>query len=192
MVKAFLTAALAVAVLVHVPLAGTAVKLEVDGLVDNADLAFEGRVLTKRSYALPSGRVETEYVVSVRQTWWGAPQGTRVFRLPGGSLPNGTSMVIPGMPSVELGNDAIFFLSQESPSGMRMPVGLAQGVMGVVTDRQGYQALVRSQRDLTLVDPATGALLKADPTAVLDYRDTVALIESACARRALAERTGGR
>jgi hypothetical protein len=188
-ILAVVTAATLVASTVH---AGTAVRLEIEGLVDESELVFEGNVLTTRSFATPTGRVETEYVVSVHRNWVGSHQGTQTFRLPGGVLPNGSGMVLPGMPTIARGERAIFFLSRQSPSGVRMPVGLAQGKLGVVTDRNGNTALVRSQRGLQLIEPATGALAAADPLAVLDYAETVLRIESASVRRARAEQLEGR
>ncbi len=189
--KAILAAAIAATLVAPTVRAGTAVRLEIEGLVDQSDLVFEGHVLTTRVYPTPEGRVETEYVVHVQRNWLGRHQGTRTFRLPGGVLPNGTGLVLPGMPRIERGEAAIFFLSEESPSGIRMPVGLAQGVFGVVTDARGQRALVRSQHGLQLLNPATGAIAPADPIAVSDYQATVERIENARDRRLRSRRAGG-
>jgi hypothetical protein len=191
--KAILAAAISASLVVPTVRAGTAIRLEIEGLVDQSALVFEGHVLTARTFATPNGRVETEYVVSVHRNWVGLHQGTRTFRLPGGVLPSGAGLTIAGMPSIVQGERAIFFLTGESPSGIRMPVGLAQGKLGVVTDALGNQALVRSQRGLQLLEPATGTLTVADPLAALDYQDTVARIEAAAAARVGAGTdTGGR
>ena len=184
--KAFLAATVAAALLIPASRAGTAVRMEVEGLVDHAELVFEGRVLTAVAIPTSGGRVETEYQVFVQRAYYGVG-GTQTFRMPGGSLPSGRSLVIPGMPVIEPGDDAIFFLTRQGSTGVRMPVGLAQGKMDVFTDSQGYRALARSQVGLSFVNPATGEIVQADPRAVLDYQDTVARIQKAARARRIRE-----
>jgi hypothetical protein len=184
--KVLLAAAVVAAVVVPTSLAGTALRLEVEGLTDRADLVFEGRVLSTRAIPTANGRIETEVQVFVQRAFWGAA-GTQTFRMPGGSLPDGRSLVIPGMPAVEPGDDAIFFLTREGPTGVRMPVGLAQGKMDVFTDLQGYRALARNQAELSFVNPVTGEIVEADPRAVLDYQDTVSRIQQAVTARRIRE-----
>lgn len=166
--------------------AGTAVRMTVPELVDNAELVFEGRVLDARAIPAANGRVVTEYFVSVHETYWGLPYGTQTFRLPGGVLPNGNGMVVSGMPEVTVGEDAIFFLTEESAGGNRMPVGLAQGKFSVVLDTLGDKQLARNQEGLMLANPATGAVVPANERALLDYDAVVATIRSAALAKSLA------
>jgi len=185
--KVILAAAAAAALVVPASLAGTAIRMEVEDLVDHSDLVFEGRVLSAVSLPTPEGRIETEYKVLVQRGFWGAEGATRTFRLPGGSLSDGRSLVIPGMPAIRAGEDALFFLTVQGPTGVRMPVGLAQGKMEVLTDSQGYRALARSQEHLSFVNPVTGAIEKADPLAIFDYDETVKRIQAAAAARRVRE-----
>lgn len=162
--------------------AGTAIRLDIAGLVDNADLALEGRVQRARAVLDPSGkRIDTEYTLVVTRTFLGEASSTRTIKLPGGVLPDGRGMIIPGLPSLEPGEDVILFLSHANASGMRMPVGLAQGKLRVVTDVKGERRLVREQGDLALVDGATAR--PADASIVLDYAATIARIEAAVAAK---------
>jgi len=176
-----LAAVLAAAFLLPSGRAGTAVRLEIEGLVEHAELVFEGRVVSAQSYQTPDGRVETEYFVSVHRSFVGRPFGSQVFRMPGGVLPDGSGMVVPGLPQVRPGADAIFFLSEVGTSGWRMPVGLAQGVLDVVVTPGGARALARSGATLSLLDPVTGALGAHVQGALLDYQETVRRIEAAAA-----------
>ena len=183
-----LQAALVAAALSLVPAgAGTAVRLELEDLVQNAELVFEGYVLSARAIPSPAGRVETEYFVSVHRSYLGEPLGTRVFSIPGGTLPDGSGMLVPGLPRLEPGDEALFFLTESGTAGWRMPVGLAQGVLELVVDAEGRRALARSQAVLHLVDPRTGALGAhadlAGEGALLAYAETVTRIERAAARK---------
>jgi hypothetical protein len=180
---AFLAAALTAALFLPSGSAGTAVRLDIEDLVEHAALVIEGRVVTAQSYATAGGRVETEYFVSVHRTYLGTPYGTQVFRLPGGVLQDGSGMVVPGLSELREGQDALLFLTEVGSKGWRMPVGLAQGQLDVVVDQNGERALVRGDAALSLVDPQTGVLAPHAGGAVLDYQATVARVEAAAARK---------
>jgi hypothetical protein len=159
--------------------AGTAVRLEIEDLVREAELVLEGRVLADHASRDSRGLVSTSYTLSVRRTFRGAPQGTRVVTLPGGTLPDGSGTLLPGLPRLEVGEDVLLFLSSESANGSRMPVGLSQGKFRVVRTEGGAPALARTHVDLWLVDPVTGATAPAPRSSQLDYAAVVARIEAA-------------
>ncbi|MFN0008024.1 MAG: hypothetical protein ACKVXR_08970 [Planctomycetota bacterium] len=159
--------------------AGTAVRLEVPELLQRSELCLEGRVIGVRAVLEGRRRIDTEYTIQVARTLWGEPQAVRVIRIPGGVLPDGRGMTIPGLPRLALGEEAILFLSGADASGMRMPVGLAQGRLRVETDRSGSKRLIRDCEGLTVIEPAGSVPARA----VLDYAGTLAEIEAAAARR---------
>ncbi len=197
MKRALFAAVLGLAALLPFARAGTAVHLEIEGLVQNAELVFEGRVVTARSYRTRGGQsstgpVETEFFVTVQRTYLGQPTGTRVFRLPGGVLEDGSGMVVPGMPSLREGDTALFFLTEESHTGWRVPVGLAQGKLDVVVDAQGRRALKRSGASLNLIDQRTGLFVPIPEGAYLNYDETVLRIENAVASKLLGSPRKGR
>jgi hypothetical protein len=162
---------------------GTAVRMEIEDLVREADLVFEGRVLAASARRDERGLVRTRYTVSVERTWWGTPRGTRVFELPGGLLPDGSGTLIPGLPRLVEGEDALLFLSSESANHVRMPVGLAQGKFRIARDASGRRVLVRTQEHLVLVDPSTGASVPAPSAPAFDYEGVVERVRAAAARR---------
>ncbi len=159
--------------------AGTVVRMDIEELARNAELVFDGRVLFARSFRDERGLVRTEYTVSVATSFAGGPQSTRTFELPGGTLADGSGLMIPGAPSLAVGEDVLLFLTRESASGLRVPVGLAQGKLRLVRDGAGRAGLVRENADLTLVDPQTGALSAAPVPAVLAYEAVAERIRSA-------------
>jgi hypothetical protein len=156
--------------------AGTAVRLGTADLLERSDLCLEGRVIAARAVLEGQKRIDTEYTVRVERTYWGEAQAVRLIRIPGGVLPDGRGMAVAGLPRLAVGEDAILFLSRADASGMRMPVGLAQGRMRVAADRAGRKVLVRDQEGLDLVGPGSSST-------ALDYAGTVAEIEAAAARR---------
>ena len=159
--------------------AGTALRLEIEDLARRADLVVEGRVIATRAFRDLRGEVRTEFVLSVDETYAGEPFGTRRIELPGGVLPDGSGTLIAGMPSLALGEDALLFLTGESASGLRVPVGLAQGKLRLVRDGVGRLGLLRDAAELTLLDPASGASAPAPLPAMLDHADVIRRVRSA-------------
>lgn len=160
--------------------AGTVQRFGLAELAERADLAFEGRVLAARVLEPAPGRIETEYTLREDVALVGAACPLRVVRLPGGVLPDGRGLAIAGMPRLDVGADVVLFLSRESSFGTRMPVGLAQGSLRVVTLPTGAKRLVGSSAGLDFVGAA--------PTAVpegpgIDYVAARAEIASGIAAR---------
>lgn len=171
--------------------AGTVTRFAIEDLVQRSDQAFEGRVVSCTTRVGARGRIETEYGVRVARAFVGTGGTVRTFRLPGGTLPDGSGMIVPGMPRLSQGEDVLVFLTAESASGSRMPVGLAQGKLRVVTAADGRKSLVRDVLDLEIVEVrgAQGPGRIDPPT--LDYASTITRIEAAVAARAAAKSKAG-
>ena len=163
--------------------AGTAVRMEIADLVAGADLLIEGHVLSQRVEETLGGRIDTLSTITIDRTYWGTPQHVRIVRTPGGVLPDGRGMIVPGMARIRAGEDVLLALTAPAADGMRMPVGLAQGKFGIKTNSQGRRVMVRTQGDLSLVNPATGMVQDADGVRVMDYAAVVAEVERAVAER---------
>jgi len=182
MLPRFLTAlSLSIALAAAAP-AGTAVRLTLADLADRSDLCLEAKVTAARAILESGKRIDTEYTLSVLRTFWGEAQASRAIRLPGGVLPDGRGMVLPGLRGLEPGEEVLLFLSKPDPLGMRVPIGLAQGTLRVETDKLGRKHLVPDERGLAIVAPG-GAPQANEPPRVLDYAAAVAEIESALAAR---------
>ncbi|HTF87357.1 MAG TPA: hypothetical protein VK843_03030 [Planctomycetota bacterium] len=167
--------------------AGTAIRLDLQGLVDAADIGLEARVLATRVELDRRGRPCTVATLAVTRDFIGATRGPFDVRLPGGVLPDGRGLVLPGLPSVTPGEEIVLFLSEESSAGLRVPVGLAQGKFRIVRDAAGARTLVRDSADLELFDLASQQRSHANLAAVFDYAAAVAEIEAAVSHR----RAGG-
>lgn len=156
--------------------AGTAVKLDVSELVRDAELILEAHVLS--AHSLRSGpMIETEFMLQVERTFLGEDFVYRTLRLPGGVLEDGSGMLLSGLPQLFAGEHVLCFLSTESASGVRMPVGLAQGTFRVIEGRAGEKRLVRDCAGVALLD-ATGHA-RASTLDSFDYAEIVAQIEAA-------------
>jgi len=160
--------------------AGTVQRLGLSDLAERADLSFEGRVLSVRVLEPAPGRIETEYTLREDVAHVGAPCPLRVVRLPGGVLPDGRGLAIAGMPTLAAGDDVLLFLSREGSRGTRMPVGLAQGALRIVTLPTGARRLVGSSAGLDFVGDAPTAV---PPGPGIDYVAGLAEIASGIAAR---------
>ncbi len=169
--------------------AGTAVRMDVDGLLQGSRLAFEARVVSAVPVKLPNGRIATDYRFRVSRTFWGDERVLRSVRLPGGVLPEGRGMLVPGLTHPVVGEDTLLFLAGDEEGGIHVPVGLSQGRFRILTGPRGERLAVRDHGPLALVDP--GRVREADGTHVFEYADLLARIESAVnRRRALAPAQG--
>ncbi len=162
--------------------AGTALRLDTDGLVQNAALILEGRVLAAHPLEGATG-IETEYLLEVERTFEGEDLPHRLVRLPGGVLPDGRGLALAGMPRIEPGEALLLFLTQEGRSGIRMPVGLAQGKYAVQRRRDGTKVLTRDVSGVSLLSPETGQVAASEGRVVRGYAELVAEIEAAVARK---------
>ncbi len=174
--------------------AGTVQRLEIEDLLGQCDLALEGRVQKIRVLEAAPKRIETEITLSVSRRFWGPAGGNElVLRIPGGVLPDGRGLVLPGLPHFAEGEEQLLFLSAESRNGTRVPVGLAQGRFRVERRAGAAKMLVRDQDELEYFDPLTRRASRAEPRALFDYGAVVARIEAAAqARRQREARGGGR
>lgn len=157
--------------------AGTAVRMELEDLVECAELIVEGRILSQRSVEA-NGRIETEYLVQVERTFQGSDIEYRTIRVPGGVLDDGRGLMLAGMPHIAAGDRSLLFLSRET-NGVRMPIGLAQGKFEVRSDDAGMKRLVRGSVGVSLVDVPSGVVTSGNGLVVREYAEVVARIEAA-------------
>jgi hypothetical protein len=161
--------------------AGTALRMDVEELVGACDLAVEARVLSKRAFRDGRGLVVSEHLLEVARAFVGDAGRIASVVLPGGVLPDGSGMVVPGMPRLEPGRDYILFLSRPDEHGLSMPAGLAQGALRVVRDARERRRVARELDGLALLD--AGALAPAEQGSEWDYAAFTARIEAAKAAR---------
>ena len=154
------------------------VRLDLPGLVRRAEAVFEGKCLSTRPVLDGAGNVATAVTVRISRSFKGVPTGADVeFRIPGGERGE-VGLLIPGMPGFAPGEEILVFLTPESWTGIRMPVGLGQGKFRVETDaRTGEKKLARSLGGLDLVDPATGAPLVSPGEEGFDYVAFTAVVD---------------
>lgn len=171
--------------------AGTALRMELEEAVGRADLVIEGRVLDAHPVVGANGDVFTDYELRVDRTFLGTPSAATTIRLPGGMLPSGRGTLVPGLPSLRVGQDHVLLLTEPSArGGTRLPVGLSQGRYRIVRDPSGERFAVRDDAAASLVDGA-GRPAPVDTHEVHEYAAFTARLEAA-ANAARATRREGR
>lgn len=159
--------------------AGTALRMNLEEVVDRSELVIEARVLGATPVLGENGDVFTDYELLVDRTYLGEPAGARTIRLPGGMLPTGRGTIVPGMACPHIGDELVLALTEEAEiGGARLVVGLSQGQYRLVRDGAGSRFAVREGAAAALVD-AGGAPVMEPSSEVFDYADFVARLEAA-------------
>jgi hypothetical protein len=158
--------------------ASVVVRADLAALVSNAERVVEGRCLSTRPVLDGAGNIATEVRLLVARGFKGAQAGTEIdFRIPGGEM-GGEGLVLAGMPTFRAGEEVLLFLTVESHTGIRVPVGLGQGKFSVQRDAAtGAKRLARTMGGIQLVDPATGARLEAPGEERFDYERFATAVE---------------
>lgn len=157
--------------------AGTALRLDVAGLVQASELVLEGRVLAAEPHE-EEGLLVTEYLIEVERTHKGAHEATRALRLPGGLRADGSGLLIPGLPGLAPGEEVLLFLGPEGRAGARLPTGLAQGKFTLERRPDGSKRLLRDSRALELFD---GQGFTRGERTRHAYAELLAALTAACA-----------
>ena len=154
--------------------AGTALRMDLEQLVEGSDLVLEARVLSQTPVLGADGLVYTDFELEVQRTFWGEDRPSRRVRLPGGALSTGRATLIPGMGTLRVGEEALLMLSPEGPQGARVFCGLSQGCYRILTPLTGPRVASREASAEALLDETTGMLVPGTQSEVLEYADLIA------------------
>jgi hypothetical protein len=172
--------------------AGTALRMDLEQLVEGSDLVLEVRVLSQTPLLGSDGLVYTDFELEVQRTFWGEDLPSRRVRLPGGALSTGRATLIPGMGTLRVGEEALLMLSPEGPQGARVFCGLSQGCYRILTPLTGSRVASREASAEALLDETTGTLVPGMQSEVLEYADLIARCTAAVsAKRARHTSEGG-
>lgn len=166
--------------------AALAERLDVEQLVERASTCLVGTVVEARGRLADDGLVETVYRIRVDERPVG-PAGD-VFEtvvLPGGVLPDGSGLAIPGLARYAVGERALLFLTAEDPgTARRMPIGLDQGQWRLVAGPGGRTLAIGGD-----LGEGPEPLAEMGGARAIDYAELRARIEAAVQRSG---REGGR
>lgn len=154
--------------------------MDIESLVGTAELVLEGRVIMSRTLRDQAGLIVTDYELEVQRTFLGEHHDRRSLRLPGGVLASGEGLMIPGLPSMNPGEDVILALSCPGTTGVRMPTGLSQGKFKIMMGTSGLPVAVRDGSGSTLV--TSQGLVEEGGIEVMPYAELVAGIQAAAQR----------
>jgi hypothetical protein len=121
--------------------ASIVIPATIDELAGEADLIVHARVARIDTRQAPGTlRVERIVTLDVVRAWKGRPAETVHVVLPGGTFGRYRT-VVPGVPDVVEGEEAVLFL-RDSPAGVPQLVGLSQGLLRVRVDAATGQRVV--------------------------------------------------
>jgi len=103
--------------------------VDVERLVQRANLIVHG-VVAKKGPRWIGRVIYTQYEVTVQETLKGAARQTVVVAVPGGSMGN-VELKVPGAPSLQPGEQLIFFGEPLAGTASFAPVGTFEGIMPV-------------------------------------------------------------
>jgi hypothetical protein len=162
--------------------AASAVRMDVAETTLRASEILEGRVLEVRVARDADGLVRSTVVLDCERDYLtGTGGATRELVFPGGTLEDGSGLLIPGLPTLRAGEQVLLFLTGEGGAGFRLPVGLAQGKWRLVTDRDGIRWALRSDVSAAVVEHDASVQLFG--SAARPYADVRAELEAALALR---------
>lgn len=129
----------------------TVAQLEFGELVEGAERVFHGTCIDLRVEWSPDGRrLFTRATFANHEALKGEDDARAELVLPGGAR-DGKVLVIHGMPRFAPGDEVVLFATAAHPrSGVRVPVGLGQGVYRVYRFPDGRQLARRDTRGLQL------------------------------------------
>ncbi|MCU0454623.1 MAG: hypothetical protein MUE68_13295 [Bacteroidetes bacterium] len=131
-IKRFLTVCTLAACLAIGALAQRTIPLSLEGLVRQAGVIVQGRVIATETGRDPrTGLPATWTTVEVRENFYGASSSSVRFKQYGGEV-DGMVTRMPDIPRFQAGDEVILMLWPPSEeTGFQSPVGLAQGVFRV-------------------------------------------------------------
>ncbi len=149
---------LVLGLLIASPLHATRVRsLGLADMADRAGRIFAGRC-TSRSVAVDpaTGLQITTYVFAVTDPIKGVGRGPTAVRIPG--TPDRPLLF--GLPSFEIGEEALVILYPESGAGFSAPIGLGQGRFRVARRPDGSALAMNGRGNDRLLRDVPGGLLK--------------------------------
>ncbi|MBX3465770.1 MAG: hypothetical protein KF878_02595 [Planctomycetes bacterium] len=137
----------------------TVEALEPEDLVARAEAIVWGDVVAVRAdWDERRTRIYTHVEVAPRETLKGGPAPTVALKLPGGEV-DGVVSVVHGVPRFRPGEEVVLHVTAaHARSGVRVPVGLGQGLHRVVRPGHGPAIATRDTRDLHLARPGVAGV----------------------------------
>jgi hypothetical protein len=133
-------------------------RLSFDDLAAKSTAIVRGKVLDSWS-AMTGGVIYTHYRIQVAETLKGAAQSSVEIMIPGGSL-NGARQTFAGSPTLNQGDDFVFFLWTSKTTRITWITGLTQGLFSLPSDGTSDPTATRPASRELMLDPVTGKQVK--------------------------------
>ena len=121
--------------------ATTVRPLALDEMTATAATIFHGKCIGNETLREPGTKlIVTRTTFTVEEVMKGSPGTTLTIKQVGGTLPNGDSMQIEGVPTYSVGENYVLFLNGVSTLGLTSPTGLSQGRFNIEMGEGGARA----------------------------------------------------
>jgi hypothetical protein len=164
--------------------ASTVLRMDLDAQVDASALVVEGTVLSVQPLRGLGGHVVTDYEIAVDRTFLGEDLPIRTIRMPGGSHPSGIVTMVPGVPTLSVGEDVLLLLTETGTNELRLPVGLSQGKYRLESSPGRPRRAVRDHGEVLWVE-ANGDVHRGAGSEAVSYADLSARLQASIAGRAI-------
>jgi hypothetical protein len=132
-------------------------RLSFDDMAARSTMIVRGKVMDSWAAAGNLG-IFTHYKIQIEETFKGSARGAVEVQVPGGTV-NGMRQSFAGSPSLNKGDDFVFFL-WTSKQGMTWITGLTQGLFALPADGTADPTARRAANPELMLDPATARPVK--------------------------------
>jgi hypothetical protein len=133
-------------------------QLSFDDLATKSTAIVRGKILDSWP-AMTGGIIYTHYKIQVAETFKGPAQSSVEIMVPGGAL-NGAHQTFAGSPTLNNGDNFVFFLWTGKTTGVTWITGLTQGLFSLPADGASDPTVNRPASRELMLDPVTGKQVK--------------------------------
>lgn len=141
--------------------ANVSLPAEFREIVRDSNVIVRGRITDVRSVVVPERGIESIATVAVESLLKGQASGFVYVRVPGGEVGR-SRVVMTGVPTLKVGQRAVYFLRPTLADSSYRPVGMAQGIYQVQPDTRTGRPVVAPPLVSGVTEARSGRAVRGD------------------------------